>query len=41
MPTDRRSGFDFMGPQTQAMQSDDTSNPGMLAVLEGEDALEP
>ena len=31
---DRRSGFDFMGPQTQAMQSDDTSNPGMLAVLE-------
>jgi sulfur-oxidizing protein SoxA len=33
---DRRSGFDFMGPQTQAMQSDDTSNPGMLAVLEGE-----
>jgi sulfur-oxidizing protein SoxA len=34
---DRRSGFDFMGPQTQAMQSDDTSNPGMLAVLEGEE----
>ena len=33
----RRSGFDFMGPQTQAMQSDDTSNPGMLAVLEGEE----
>jgi sulfur-oxidizing protein SoxA len=33
----RRSGFDFMGPQTQAMQGDDTSNPGMLAVLEGED----
>src|SRR4051794_36417903 len=34
---DRRSGLDFMGPQTQAMQSDDTSNPGMLAVLEGEE----
>ena len=34
---DRHSGFDFMGPQTQAMQSDDTSNPGMLAVLEGEE----
>jgi sulfur-oxidizing protein SoxA len=33
---DRRSGFDFMSPQTQAMQADDTSNPGMFAVLEGE-----
>jgi sulfur-oxidizing protein SoxA len=34
---DRRSGFDFMGPQTQAMQTDDTANPGMLSVLDGED----
>jgi sulfur-oxidizing protein SoxA len=33
---DRRSGFDFMSPQTQAMQADDTSNPGMFAVIEGE-----
>lgn len=32
----RRSGFDFMSPQTQAMQADDTSNPGMFAVIEGE-----
>ena len=32
---DRRSGFDFMGPQTRAMQADDMANPGMLAVLEG------
>ena len=33
---DQKSGFDFMGPQTQAMQRDDTANPGMLSVLEGE-----
>jgi sulfur-oxidizing protein SoxA len=32
---DRRSGFDFMGPDTQAMQRDDAANPGMLAVLDG------
>jgi sulfur-oxidizing protein SoxA len=31
-----RSGFDFMGPSTQAMQRDDTLNPGMLWVMEGE-----
>jgi sulfur-oxidizing protein SoxA len=35
-PKDKRSGFDFMSPQTQAMQSDETSNPGMLWVLDGE-----
>lgn len=34
--TDRRSGFDFMAPETQALQQDDASNPGMLWVLEGE-----
>lgn len=34
----RRSGFTFMTPQTQAMQNDDTANPGMLWVLDG-DAL--
>ena len=33
--TERRSGYDFMGPQTRAMQDDDTANPGMLWVLEG------
>jgi len=32
----RRSGFSFMTPETQAMQNDDTSNPGMLWVLDGE-----
>lgn len=32
----RRSGFDFMSPATQAMQRDDTANPGMLSVLDGE-----
>jgi sulfur-oxidizing protein SoxA len=35
-PADRRSGFEFMSRDTQAMQRDDTSNPGMLSVLEGE-----
>jgi L-cysteine S-thiosulfotransferase len=34
----RRSGFEFMSPQTQAMQKDDTQNPGMLWVKQG-DAL--
>jgi sulfur-oxidizing protein SoxA len=33
---DRRSGFDFMSPDTQAMQNEDTANPGMLWVLDGE-----
>lgn len=33
---DLRSGFDFMGPSTQAMQRDDTQNPGMLWVKDGE-----
>ncbi len=32
----RRSGFDFMGPSTQAMQKDDSLNPGMLWVGAGE-----
>lgn len=36
-PADKRSGYDFMGPDTRAMQDDDTANPGMLWVLEGED----
>jgi sulfur-oxidizing protein SoxA len=33
---DRKSGYEFMGPQTRAMQDDDTANPAMLAVLDGE-----
>lgn len=33
---ERRSGFDFMSRETQAMQQDDTLNPGMLWVAEGE-----
>jgi sulfur-oxidizing protein SoxA len=32
----RRSGLDFMSPSTQAMQRDDTQNPGMLWVGDGE-----
>jgi sulfur-oxidizing protein SoxA len=35
-PADRRSGYDFMSPETRAMQDDDTANPGQLWVLEGE-----
>ena len=32
----RRSGFDDMSPQVQAMQRDDASNPAILWVKEGE-----
>jgi sulfur-oxidizing protein SoxA len=32
----RRSGYSFMATDTQAMQNDDTANPGMLWVLDGE-----
>jgi L-cysteine S-thiosulfotransferase len=32
----RRSGYSFMTPDTKAMQDDDTANPGMLWVLDGE-----
>jgi sulfur-oxidizing protein SoxA len=32
----KRSGFEFMSPQTQAMQTDASSNPGMLWMIEGE-----
>ena len=35
-PSQRLSGFDQMGPDTQAMQRDDLSNPAMLAAREGE-----
>jgi len=33
---ERRSGYSFMTPDTRAMQDDDTANPGMLWVLDGE-----
>jgi sulfur-oxidizing protein SoxA len=33
---ERRSGYSFMAPDTQAMQDDNTINPGMLWVLDGE-----
>jgi len=36
-PTERRSGFDQMSPEIQAIQRDDGANPGMLAVADGED----
>lgn len=35
-PAQRRSGLSFMGPDTQAMQRDDSLNPAMLWVAEGE-----
>ena len=35
-PVERRSGYSFMTPDTQAIQNDDTANPGMLWVLDGE-----
>jgi len=33
---ERRSGYEFMGRETRAMQDDDVVNPGMLWVLDGE-----
>lgn len=35
-PASRRSGFEFMSAQTQAMQRDDSLNPAMLWLREGE-----
>jgi sulfur-oxidizing protein SoxA len=35
-PDQRRSGYSFMSPDTRAIQDDDTANPGMLFVLDGE-----
>ena len=34
--SDRKSGYEFMARETRAMQGDDTTNPGMLWVLDGE-----
>ena len=37
IPRDQqRSGYSFMSADTKAMQDDDTANPGMLWVLDGE-----
>ena len=36
LPSERRSSYDLMGRETRAMQDDDTVNPGMLWVLDGE-----
>jgi sulfur-oxidizing protein SoxA len=33
---ERRSGYEFMGRETRAMQDDDVVNPGTLWVLDGE-----
>jgi L-cysteine S-thiosulfotransferase len=35
-PAERRSGSSFMTADTRAIQNDDTANPGMLWVLDGE-----
>jgi len=35
-PADRKSGYDFMTPETKAMQDDDIVNPATLWVLQGE-----
>jgi sulfur-oxidizing protein SoxA len=34
--SERRSGYEQMSPELKAMQDDDTSNPGMLWVFDGE-----
>ena len=33
---ERKSGYEFMGRETRAMQDDDTANPAMFSVLDGE-----
>src|SRR5262249_21348463 len=35
-PAERKSSYEFMGRETRAMQDDDTVNPAMLWVLDGE-----
>ena len=32
----KKSGYDFMSPQLQAMQNDEANNPGMLWVRQGQ-----
>jgi sulfur-oxidizing protein SoxA len=37
IPTaERRSGYSFMTPETRAIQDDESANPGLLWVLDGE-----
>jgi len=36
-PAERRSGYEFMGPETRAMQDDDATNPAALWLLDGEE----
>src|ERR1041384_5110274 len=33
---ERRSGYEFMSRETRAMQDDDTTNPALFALMEGE-----
>jgi L-cysteine S-thiosulfotransferase len=33
---ERKSGYEFMARETRAMQDDDTANPAMFSVLDGE-----
>src|SRR5689334_11448469 len=33
---ERKSGYEFMGPESRAMQDDDSANPASLWVLDGE-----
>jgi len=35
-PADKCSDYEFMGPATKAIQDDDSSNPGMFWVMDGE-----
>jgi len=35
-PAERRSGYEFMGRETRAMQDDDATNPAVLWLLDGE-----
>ena len=35
-PAERRSGYSFMAQDTKVIEDDDTANPGMLWVMEGE-----
>jgi len=35
--TEPRSGYEFIKPETQAMQDDDFANPGLMAVEHGEE----
>ena len=33
---EKRSDYEFMSPETRAIQDDDSANPGMFSVLDGE-----